>query len=241
MTLFFFFNDTATTEIYTLSLHDALPILSGAAARGGPDLHAAVRAQSRSPLQGHAGGAARAIHLPEATARHGQRRDQRGDHDPQRAGPARRPAAGGVRHHAPGAGRPGPGRAAGRDRGRAVSGAQPVVPGPAELSPDAGGTDQRAERDGGGRAWPTARASLRRVPHVRRRAATPVAGVARGPGWRPAGGERGAARGQAVADPAQGGRAAPARAGDGAVGAQTDPSLRARTARSLRMTTRGAP
>jgi len=23
---FFFFNDTATTEIYTLSLHDALPI-----------------------------------------------------------------------------------------------------------------------------------------------------------------------------------------------------------------------
>src|SRR2546422_5692517 len=27
--LFFFFNDTATTEIYTLSLHDALPILTG--------------------------------------------------------------------------------------------------------------------------------------------------------------------------------------------------------------------
>src|SRR5579864_9743925 len=26
--LFFFFNDTATTEIYTLSLHDALPIYS---------------------------------------------------------------------------------------------------------------------------------------------------------------------------------------------------------------------
>ena len=26
---FFFFNDTATTEIYTLSLHDALPIYSG--------------------------------------------------------------------------------------------------------------------------------------------------------------------------------------------------------------------
>jgi len=25
---FFFFNDTATTEIYTLSLHDALPICS---------------------------------------------------------------------------------------------------------------------------------------------------------------------------------------------------------------------
>src|SRR5205823_12419862 len=28
----FFFNDTATTEIYTLSLHDALPILSAPAA-----------------------------------------------------------------------------------------------------------------------------------------------------------------------------------------------------------------
>src|SRR3712207_7879954 len=26
---FFFFNDTATTEIYTLSLHDALPIFDG--------------------------------------------------------------------------------------------------------------------------------------------------------------------------------------------------------------------
>src|SRR5258708_37254296 len=29
--LFFFFNDTATTEIYTLSLHDALPICRGLA------------------------------------------------------------------------------------------------------------------------------------------------------------------------------------------------------------------
>src|SRR2546427_1979405 len=31
--IFFFFNDTATTEIYTLSLHDALPILSRHAMR----------------------------------------------------------------------------------------------------------------------------------------------------------------------------------------------------------------
>src|SRR2546427_2906129 len=31
---FFFFNDTATTEIYTLSLHDALPISAGRGARG---------------------------------------------------------------------------------------------------------------------------------------------------------------------------------------------------------------
>src|SRR5471030_3402243 len=36
--LFFFFNDTATTEIYTLSLHDALPILGHGLDRG--DRHA---------------------------------------------------------------------------------------------------------------------------------------------------------------------------------------------------------
>src|SRR3989338_8102597 len=30
----FFFNDTATTEIYTLSLHDALPISTSTAANG---------------------------------------------------------------------------------------------------------------------------------------------------------------------------------------------------------------
>src|SRR5258708_39062150 len=39
--LFFFFNDTATTEIYTLSLHDALPISASrrgrwASRRSGP-------------------------------------------------------------------------------------------------------------------------------------------------------------------------------------------------------------
>src|SRR2546430_13104048 len=32
--LFFFFNDTATTEIYTLSLHDALPISGDQVHRG---------------------------------------------------------------------------------------------------------------------------------------------------------------------------------------------------------------
>ena len=30
----FFFNDTATTDIYTLSLHDALPIFNGAEGAG---------------------------------------------------------------------------------------------------------------------------------------------------------------------------------------------------------------
>src|SRR5690242_21068413 len=36
---FFFFNDTATTEIYTLSLHDALPIFAGAGADLPGELH----------------------------------------------------------------------------------------------------------------------------------------------------------------------------------------------------------
>ena len=31
--VFFFFNDTATTEIYTLSLHDALPIYEPSGSR----------------------------------------------------------------------------------------------------------------------------------------------------------------------------------------------------------------
>src|SRR5260364_318727 len=44
--LYFFFNDTATTEIYTLSLHDALPISFGARLAGQQARHAiAQRAQ----------------------------------------------------------------------------------------------------------------------------------------------------------------------------------------------------
>src|SRR2546426_7768488 len=39
----FFFNDTATTEIYTLSLHDALPICCPAARTGDRDLDQEVR------------------------------------------------------------------------------------------------------------------------------------------------------------------------------------------------------
>src|SRR2546430_17426580 len=37
--IFFFFNDTATTEIYTLSLHDALPICAGEVYRKSADQH----------------------------------------------------------------------------------------------------------------------------------------------------------------------------------------------------------
>src|SRR2546421_9674480 len=43
---FFFFNDTATTEIYTLSLHDALPI-SGDTSRGRPARARGVRPPGR--------------------------------------------------------------------------------------------------------------------------------------------------------------------------------------------------
>src|SRR2546429_9913694 len=42
---FFFFNDTATTEIYTLSLHDALPILITLIKLGFKCLHDHLRIQ----------------------------------------------------------------------------------------------------------------------------------------------------------------------------------------------------
>src|SRR3712207_8659124 len=66
MMVYFFFNDTATTEIYTLSLHDALPISPGRPQRGAPGpcqcatrlhadgepgLHAAFRDQLEGPGQ----------------------------------------------------------------------------------------------------------------------------------------------------------------------------------------------
>src|SRR3712207_7829856 len=44
---FFFFNDTATTEIYTLSLHDALPIYAVGAAVGDEEVGAAVAVHVR--------------------------------------------------------------------------------------------------------------------------------------------------------------------------------------------------
>src|SRR5256885_6660447 len=51
---FFFFNDTATTEIYTLSLHDALPICRDA--RRGRAMHRARRRTARRPGLRRAGG-----------------------------------------------------------------------------------------------------------------------------------------------------------------------------------------
>src|SRR2546426_5109236 len=48
---FFFFNDTATTEIYTLSLHDALPICNPRSVRKAVQRNMAlrVRAQAARP------------------------------------------------------------------------------------------------------------------------------------------------------------------------------------------------
>src|SRR3712207_8364880 len=45
--MFFFFNDTATTEIYTLSLHDALPISPPLRAAHSHGLAAAAARRSR--------------------------------------------------------------------------------------------------------------------------------------------------------------------------------------------------
>src|SRR3712207_9071175 len=49
--VYFFFNDTATTEIYTLSLHDALPILGG----GERDAGIADRGAERGAAAGDVG------------------------------------------------------------------------------------------------------------------------------------------------------------------------------------------
>src|SRR3712207_8680456 len=48
---FFFFNDTATTEIYTLSLHDALPICGDRVERGEDRRDAHVAELAREPVQ----------------------------------------------------------------------------------------------------------------------------------------------------------------------------------------------
>src|SRR6266487_6403289 len=46
---FFFFNDTATTEIYTLSLHDALPIRPRSGGRAGATRRVGPRRGASGP------------------------------------------------------------------------------------------------------------------------------------------------------------------------------------------------
>src|SRR2546429_3504906 len=53
MPLLFFFNDTATTEIYTLSLHDALPIVQAQEGKAKQDSEAPTpRSKDRKKLFG---------------------------------------------------------------------------------------------------------------------------------------------------------------------------------------------
>src|SRR2546425_5543272 len=75
---FFFFNDTATTEIYTLSLHDALPILRDA---GG---HRRDRSTGQSARDIAAAGARETTRRERARSRSGAVRDRRSEeHTPE--------------------------------------------------------------------------------------------------------------------------------------------------------------
>src|SRR6266567_5029845 len=66
--LFFFFNDTATTEIYTLSLHDALPISAARAQSGRAERTARGVRGGRGPAPARAAGAGVARQLAGALA-----------------------------------------------------------------------------------------------------------------------------------------------------------------------------
>src|SRR5216683_3361175 len=86
---FFFFNDTATTEIYTLSLHDALPISAGRPGRHHARGQGRARiARPRAPASGGTFLVPRRVH---GTGRDiggcGAPRSPRGIRDPLRARP----------------------------------------------------------------------------------------------------------------------------------------------------------
>src|SRR2546422_9575416 len=63
---FFFFNDTATTEIYTLSLHDALPIWVHRAASGPRGARRDLRDEPDDERRGHGAAHAAARSRPAA-------------------------------------------------------------------------------------------------------------------------------------------------------------------------------
>src|SRR3989454_94421 len=178
--IFFFFNDTATTEIYTLSLHDALPIYGGVGdgqgGRGAP--HPPRVAPRRGPvrraeLRGAAGGVARvgAVRLREGRLHRG-RVGARGTARAGRGGNAvsrrsRRDEPGGAGEVPPGA--PGAGVSAPRRHA------------------DAQGRRTRHRRDeprpeGGDDPGHVSRGSLLSVTRVR----DPPAPAARAPGGHPA-------------------------------------------------------
>src|SRR2546422_4257548 len=71
---FFFFNDTATTEIYTLSLHDALPIYAADQVCRGEGVSPGAEAdragqQDRPPGRGAPAGARSEEHTSELQSR----------------------------------------------------------------------------------------------------------------------------------------------------------------------------
>src|SRR3712207_8633409 len=72
--VFFFFNDTATTEIYTLSLHDALPI-SPAAEEAAEKPSATTRERSGKPTGERSGKPAAGVPAAEEAA--GTREDRK--------------------------------------------------------------------------------------------------------------------------------------------------------------------
>src|SRR5205814_9179671 len=61
----FFFNATATTEIYTLSLHDALPISGAVRARARTSATTAPRRRPDVPAPAHLGGGRSEEHTSE--------------------------------------------------------------------------------------------------------------------------------------------------------------------------------
>src|SRR3712207_7808465 len=74
--MFFFFNDTATTEIYTLSLHDALPICAQRA-RAAPGRGVRVRGRGSPTVRGDRDGGRRTPHRRSADS--GRRRERRSE------------------------------------------------------------------------------------------------------------------------------------------------------------------
>src|SRR5205814_1310596 len=90
LSLFFFFNDTATTEIYTLSLHDALPIsyekaiLSEIDSGRSVRVHASFAARSGIAEDEDHARTGLCAHQPEPTVQSGRyggdHRDRRGNH-----------------------------------------------------------------------------------------------------------------------------------------------------------------
>src|SRR5439155_22866818 len=159
----FFFNDPATTEIYTLSLHDALPISVGPARlRGDPRQPAGHPDRGVAPLRAAAVPAGRGRPHPRAEARRGRLPEPGGD-----GGDARGRSGAAVRRRdrtSGGRGCAGRGRAS---RRRACRRSRPpggrVVP--------AGDRGAARRRLGG----------LRRAPFPPGGGAAPAAGGTRGP------------------------------------------------------------